>query len=78
MLINAVEGIVQNGKIHLRDAVSLPENARVYVIIANEQVDQLAHADDREARIRSPRLARAEQSKDFAKQVVELPSDAKL
>jgi hypothetical protein len=30
------------------------------------------------ARIRSPRLAHSEQSKDFAKQVVELAADAKL
>ena len=29
-------------------------------------------------RIHSPRLAHPEQSKDFVKQVVELPSDAKL
>ena len=30
------------------------------------------------ARIRSPRLAHPEQSKDFAKQIVELAPDAKL
>ncbi len=34
MLINAIEGVVENGRIRLREDVSLPENTRVYVIVA--------------------------------------------
>jgi hypothetical protein len=71
MLINAIEGVVENGQIRLREKVSLPENSRVYVIVADTP-------DDRSARIRSPHLAHPEQSKDFAKQIVELAPDAKL
>lgn len=78
MLINALEGIVKNGQIRLREKMSLPENSRVYVIVADTQVDRFVNPDDRAARIRSPRLAQPEQSKDFAKQIVEIAPDAKL
>lgn len=71
MLVNAIEGFVENGLIRLRENVSLPENARVYVIVTDMP-------DDRSARIRSPRLTHMEQSKDFRKQVVEFAPDAKL
>jgi hypothetical protein len=78
VLINAIEGFVENGQIRLRETVTLPEHAKVYVIVANEQVDRLVRPDDRAARIHSPRLAHPEQAKDFAKQVVEPAPDAKL
>lgn len=71
MLINAIEGILENGQIRLREKVSLPENSRVYVIVA-EMLDTSA------PRIRTPRLAHPEQSKDFGKQIVELAADAEL
>lgn len=71
MLINAIEGIVENGRIRLREDVSLPENARVYVIVTDVR-------DDGVPRIRTPRLARPEQVEDFRKQVVELTPDAEL
>jgi len=69
MLITAIKGLVENGQIRLCERVSLPENARVYVIVADV-------LDERSARAFSPRLAHRRQSKDFAKQVVELASDA--
>ena len=71
MLINAIEGFIENGKIRLSETLSLPEHSRVYVIVADTPVDS-------SGRIRSPRLAHPEQSKDFSKQIVELASDAKL
>jgi predicted DNA-binding antitoxin AbrB/MazE fold protein len=78
MLINAIEGIVENGLIRLREKVLLPEHSKVYVIVADEQVEGLVGLDDRSADIRSPRLAHPEQSKDFRKEVVELATDAQL
>ncbi len=71
MLVNAIEGVVENGRIRLREDVTLPENAKVYVIIADLH-------DDLSARVRTPRLAHPRQSGDFRKQIVELPADAKL
>ena len=71
MLVNAIEGVVENGKIRLREDVSLPENAKVYVIFAETD-------DDRPARIRTPRLADSRQSDDFKKQIVELSGYAEV
>jgi hypothetical protein len=72
MLINAIEGIVENGAIRLREDVSLPENTRVFVIVADPNELAAVH-------IHSPRLAHPEQYKDFRKQVVkETSADAGL
>ncbi len=71
MLVNAIEGVVEHGKIRLREDVSLPENTKVYVIVAEVR-------DNHSARIRTPRLAQPQQSADFRKQIVELAPDAKL
>lgn len=71
MPVTTIEGIVENGKIRLREDVSLPENARVYVIIADSQTTPSPH-------IRTPRLADARQAVDFRKQIIEAPADAKL
>lgn len=71
MLFNAIEAIVENGIIRLREDVSLPENARVYVIMA-DLLDPLS------TRVRSPRLVDKRRTTDFKKKIVELPADAKL
>ena len=71
MLINAIEGIVENGKIRLEENVRLPENAKVYVIVA-DPAQTLSH------KIASPRLANPKQAADFSKQIVEIPSHAGL
>ncbi len=71
MQVTAIEGVVENGSIRLREAVTLPEHTRVYVIVA----DIVAGPP---ASIKSPRLANREQAADFRKQVVELPDDANL
>ena len=73
MLVNALEGVVQNGQIRLREQVSLAENTKVYVIVA----DSLAKAPP-VAYVRSPRLAHPEQAADFRKQVLELSDNAQL
>jgi hypothetical protein len=71
MQVTAIEGVVENGSIRLREAVSLPENTRVYVIVADMPAGPTAQ-------MRSPRLVHPEQAGDFRKQVVELSADAQL
>ncbi len=71
MLSTAIEGVVENGKIRLREEVSLPESTRVYVIIADMPTGP-------SAQVRTPRLAHPEQAGDFRKQVMEIPTDATL
>ncbi len=71
MLVTAIEGIVENGHIHLRENVSLPENTKVYVIVAEDYQSPAAH-------VYSPRLAHPDQSRDFRKQIIEVSADAKV
>ena len=71
MSISTFEGIVVKGAIRLRGNVALPEKAKVYVIIPDFEPGPRAH-------VHSPRLARPEQAGDFAKEVLEVPADAKL
>ncbi len=68
MSIITVEGVIDNGQVRLRDNVRLPDNARVYVIVPDIQVEEVAH-------LYSPRLAYPEQAADFKMEVVEEPSD---
>lgn len=69
MSLSAFEGIVENGRIRLRDDVQLPEQTKVYVIVPGS-----AHAP--EPHLYSPRLAHPEQAADFTKQVIEGVTDA--
>lgn len=71
MPLTAIEGVVENGAIRLREDVTLPEKTRVYVIIADPRPTASAS-------VRAPRLARPEQAKDFRKQIVEASPDASL
>lgn len=71
MMVNAIEGIVVNGRICLREDVTLPENTRVYVIVAAEVTGASMH-------LRTPRLWHPAQAGNFRKQVVEIASDAKV
>lgn len=71
MTISAFEGVVENGQIRLRDKVTLPENAKVYVVIPGPEAAPKAH-------VYTPRLVHQEQAGDFAKQVIEVSADAGL
>ena len=71
MGIITVEGIVDHGQIRLKTNISLPEKAKVYVIIPDVQIEQ-------GARIFSPRLAHPEQAADFRMEIVEESADASL
>jgi hypothetical protein len=69
MAVLTFDGTVENGQIRLREDVTLPEHAKVYVVIPALESGTRAH-------IRSPRLAHPEQAAFFAKEVVEVPADA--
>jgi hypothetical protein len=71
MGVTTIEGVVENGQIRLPAAVRLPERAKVYVIIPDVEVQGVAY-------IGSPRLVHPEQAVDFAKEVLEEPSDGDL
>jgi len=69
--VTAIEGVVENGKIRLREDIALAENTRVYVIVADGRGGPVSH-------VRTPKLAHPEQAGDFRKQIVEVPANAKL
>ena len=71
MPLTAIEGIVENGTIRLRENVALPENTRVYVIVADPQAAPPFN-------IASPRLANPKDAAAFRKQIVEIVPDASV
>jgi hypothetical protein len=66
-----LEGVVERNRICLKTNVRLPENTKVYVIVPDVQVEQVA-------RVFSPRLAHPEQAADFKMEIVEESLDAGL
>ena len=71
MPISTYLGIVEQGQIRLCEGVSLPENARVYVVLPDSTTPP-------QAVVRSPRLADPTQAAEFEKQVIEVEADANL
>ena len=71
MSVVTFEGIVDDGQIRLKTNIRLPEKTKVYVVVPDIQIEQVAH-------IFSPRLAHPEQAADFKMEIVEEPSDAGL
>ena len=71
MGVTTIEAVVENGQIRLPAAIHLPERTKVYVIIPDIEVQGVAY-------IGSPRLVHPEQAVDFAKEVLEEPSDDDL
>lgn len=69
--IVTLEGIVEWNRIRLKTNLRLPENTKVYVIVPDVQVEQVA-------RVFSPRLAHPEQAADFKMEIVEESLDAGL
>jgi hypothetical protein len=64
MKVVTYEATVENGQIKLSEPAHLPEHARVYVVVAGvEEVPKFF--------MRSPRLARPEQARDFVKEIME-------
>jgi hypothetical protein len=71
MKVTTYEATVEGGRIKLSEAVHLPENTKVLVIVPglNETTP---------VRFASPRLARPSDAAKFVKEVSEEPSDAGL
>ncbi|MCI0490487.1 MAG: hypothetical protein L0229_28160 [Blastocatellia bacterium] len=64
MKVATYEGIVENGQVRLPANVSLPEKAKVYVVVPDVELQPTGY-------IGSPRLAHPEQAEDFNKEVLE-------
>ena len=71
MSVTTFEGVVENGLIRLKSDISLPEKTKVYVVVPDVQIEQVAH-------IFSPRLSHPEQVADFKLEVIEESFDADL
>ena len=69
MSVVTLEAVVEGGQIKLPNGVHLPEQTKVYVIVPELKVEQIA-------RVPSPRLAHPEQAADFAMEVFVEPPDA--
>jgi hypothetical protein len=67
MSVTTLEGVVKNGQIVLPDGSSLPESARVYVLVPDEQ--------PRSPRIWSPRLADKSKLADLELVVTDIDDD---
>ena len=70
MKVVTYEATIEDGQVRLLEAVRLPENAKVYVVVPD--VEAPRH------HVRSPRLARPEQVADFAMEVLEDEPNAGL
>jgi hypothetical protein len=71
MSIATFEGFVEQGQIHLKSSVRLPDKIKVYVVVPEFDVEQAAH-------IFTPRLAHPEQAADFKLEIVENKPDASV
>ncbi len=67
MSVMALEVYVKDGQIRLIDSVTLPEGAKVYLVVAE--------APPRALQIWSPRLADPRQIEEFSMEVKELSKD---
>ena len=74
MKVVTYEGVVENGQVRLPAAVTLPEKAKVYVVVPGVFDMEV----QRVPKIPSPRLVHPEQAADFVKEVVEERTDAGL
>lgn len=75
MSIATYEGVVKKGKIRLQDGVELPENAKVYVIVANIDVT----LDNKKVlRMMSPRLKNRKQATRLKLTVTEEKPNARI
>ncbi len=71
MSIITLEGVVDHGEIRLTSNVRLPENTKVYVIVPDMEVEQVA-------RVHTPRLAQPQYANDFKMEIIEEPPSAGL
>jgi hypothetical protein len=75
MSITTYEGVVKKGKILLREGVQLPENAKVYVVVADVGVKV---GDKKNVRVMSPRLKNRKQAARLKLTVTEEKPNARV
>lgn len=73
MTVTTYEGVVEKGKIRLKAGVKLPENAKVYVIVADLKLDE-----KKVIRMLTPRLVNRQQAADFKMQVTKVKPSARI
>ena len=71
MNIVTIEGIVEKGQIRLKSELQLPDKTKVFVVIPDMHVENVAH-------VLSPRLADPSKAIDFKLEVLEESPDAKI
>jgi len=71
MKVSTYEGFVEGGQVRLAGDVRLPERAKVYVVVPEEEARSVPY-------VASPRLHHPEQAADFDKMVIEEDNDAGL
>ena len=71
MSIITLEGVIDNGQVRLKDNVHLPDNTKVYVVVPDIQVEEVA-------RVYSPHLAHPKDAADFKLEVTQDSSNANL
>jgi len=71
MQIPPSEATVENGRLACPEAVQLPEQEIIHILLPELQ-------ENRKYRMMSPRLAHPEQAAEFVKEVVEETPDATL
>jgi hypothetical protein len=74
MKVTTYEGVVENGRVELPPGASLPEKAKVYVVVPGV----IEVETPRTARIYSPRLANPADAVHFTMKVVQEVTDADL
>ena len=71
MSVVTIEGIVEKGKIRLKESIRLPEKTKVYVVVPDFGSEEIYH-------IFNPRLLDINQLTDFKMEIIEESQDAKL
>ncbi|MEW5938928.1 MAG: hypothetical protein AB1750_04645 [Chloroflexota bacterium] len=75
MSIATYEGVVKKGKIRLQEGARLPENAKVYIVVASVDVKV---GDKKRVQVMSPRLKNRKQAARLKLTVTEEKPNAKL
>jgi hypothetical protein len=71
MTITTYEGVLEKGKIRLKNGVHLPDNTKVYVVVRGTKAKKTS-------RVNSPRLVHPRQIADFRTEVSEANFNARI